>query len=548
MLPIAPIVSSVITFIESVLLVQVSGTASSLLRRALKLLSFIPSFDSRVQLILLSFCVPAGVLALLVFPFSSQLVAADMLLAGALGFSAACCWIMFACVLAIVAARVVYMVCAAKRSSSEQCESGLQLAADIREYYMTGITGDRGESCTSIAERINAYCHYGTPAMGKTICNVGLAASCAVAAVLLAVYSNIPAAAACGVLAAVLTLYTILAACPRALTVLYPLVLRVVLVVLEALYIPIVETLAELLHCVTPCNQCVRLLNTSKLPFTESQTVCTACELQGQKTWRHSPFAQPWLCYGDDVMHAFGPFVCFLVVVVIIGLPAAECYISFRALSIMSHAYTVGNSDSEKYMGVLSMLHTPAVYTFVMYKMEYVHYVLFTFAYKLFAAVLSHVQVSCSAPFALLTLYTIQTVLTVALRPYNNSACFLLSVIMCLLNVLVSTLPIMEHFGVRVPPVLRTVAAAAASCIPVVLLLASFVVMRVRRVRMERMSVIEIDGVEEDGCVVCDRVEQLCNDISKLFEKDVFMCIQTYSHALAVCGGLASGYFFGCYI
>lgn len=523
MFPIAPIISSIITFLQTVSLGTnamrgVSDGVVSILQRVLEILSFIPPFDSRVQLACVAYVFALLLMCVLIFPAAP--VPATLF----------------------------------PRNGGAPRDSAISLSRDMRDFYMTGIATGGADSVVSIEARLLAFTdprHNCTvPQKLMLPCIILACALCAgvAAAVLYRVYKYTAIAIALATLCAPLTLCFVLsvvfafAGCCSKIRVL---LLRVCIVLLELIYIPVAEALVDMLHYDTPCGDgFVCVLENSRLDTVRrNYTCCSIGNITSEYAcWRTSPYGEPWLNYKTDIVRHFSPFIAYTVLAVVVGVPVLEFIICYRCGKIIECAYTTGDTAEQMYEDALSNIKTPMMYTFFAYKHKYVYMPALMFGYKSAVVGASHVDDTIlHMPVLLPALTGIAVIASRVIAVYRYPVCQAMDTVMYALSCVVCLLPLFVKNAAVI-----TIAKCAASCVPVLVFVFVFIALRVHKKRMGDVDVLSVDGYSEDGEVVRSRQAGLYAGIDSIINSEVSRIIALYGTAQALLGAVVYVYFCCC--
>lgn len=521
MFPVAPIISSIITFLQTVSLSSntmrnVSSGVVSILQRALDILSFIPPFDSRVQLVCVVYVFIAAVMCVLVFPISHL---------------------------------------SAHPRSAHCRDTATALAADVRNFYMTGIAVENAESVVSIDARMRAFTDpLHDRSTARKLVVPCIAVGCAICAAIAAAavyctteYTIITITLA--VVSLLLILYSILGALfilIKCCDVLRTLMLRACIVLLELVYIPVTEALADMLHPYAPCGSddvCVPVDSASDI-VRRNYTCCATNNTAGYSHWHVAPRSEPWLDYSTDIIEHFSPFIAYAVLAVVVGVPALELCICYKCGRIIECAYTTGDDADAMYEDAISNIKTPVKYTFFAYKRRYVHMPAILFAYKAAVVAASHVdETYMHAPILLPALTGFAMTLCGAINVHRYKICQVMDTIMYVLGFVVCLMPLFTDSTTII-----TIIKCAASAIPVLVFVFVFIASLVHNRRMRDVDVLSVDGYSEDGDVVRNRQATLYACIDAIINTEAANIITVYSIMQLLIGIIAVMYFVYCVI
>lgn len=537
MLPISPIISSIITFLETQSVASAGGVISILQTVDTQISK--PT-SPQLQLAFFGYLIPILAMGILVFPFSSRLPILDVFLSLLGGYTVSLLtsglWWPLAALAVVVVAYVVLLVCLER---GRKKEDPVGLAKDVRDYYMTGICEDGSCSCVEIEERLELFVDYGNRRRKKNIVAFGLCGVFIVLATVAGVFYGKPLVVV--VLSTVAFLFLangLLTVSSKVATWLSSMTLRASIVILEALYIPTTETATKLLQPVAYCPSCT-VGGNPLLMGNATAYRCTQCN----EGWRLSPSGFPGVDYISSIIIALGPFLVFIILVYAVGLAFLEYRLCKVCVEILMAAGTCGVTPDDIYKDTLSSLHTPAVYTFFLYKRKYsTHLPCLFLLSKLIPPLISQLQQSLDAHYILTPYFFLNIVILLLLRPYHALPCLVLGVLMDGCNMLASLLLL---FSPRIPQAVHTALKVVSASTPVAGWLAVFLLLYVRRRRREKEEEIEVDGVGEDGDVVRERMENLYKRIDRIMEKEAIGLLVAYGLVFGITGGIACGYYLG---
>lgn len=598
MLPIAPIISSVITFLQTLSLSTSGmeegiGKLVTLLQSVMSFFDKLPRIDGRAQLLATGCVIPFAVLAVLVVPFhAGSLCILEFVAAFLVGLFARSPWLSapLLCVLAVLWAAPFVAACCRGRDGAAACAgcgssavSGEDVARELRQYYMTGIVSADGRSCAEIdgmmADFVNsgrfpavpspcacACCPENTKRIRLRMIRPAVALGVAIAIALFAVFALAPHVpvgfvAIAAVAAAAIALAAVVEgvkACLGPVNGVSTLFLRVAVVVLEMLYIPNAELLVALLHPYAPCGggrvSCVAGAAGSPMGVTERNYTCLAVldedPLAANRTscFARSPYGQPWLDYERDVVAPLLPLCIVVLALLGGGLPLLEFAVCRKCKRVIDNCRTTGSTAEQQYEDVLSALHTPLVYTFFVYREPFLHVVpSLLFVYRALLVGLSHVQQFLGIWYAVPPLLLAALLLSIALRAHRHAFCRVLDAAMYALSLAVSVVPPLSRvvFGGDTAAVGKacSIAKAVSACVPVAVFVFVFARQAVLRRRMSAASEMEIEDVVEDGDVLRDRMSELYSGVDKIINREVLDYVGVYSFIYVTASCLAGGFF-----
>lgn len=540
MLPLSPIISSIITFLETQSIASAGGVIS--------ILQTIDKHVSRpaspqLQLLVFAYILPLIAITFFIFPFSSinPVFLISLSLFGGFSFSRLLsgCWWPFA---AFCATAIAYTVAVAsmKKKKKEEKEDARLLAKDMRDFYMTGICEDGRNSCKQIEDRLEAFLAFGERGIANTIATFLLSCLCAATALVAwLAFGRKEIAATMALLAFLFLAFGLLTATSKIAPRLLSATLRASIVILEALYMPCAETATKVLR---PLSYCPGACTTGSNPLLMGNATAFACT-DCNAGWRLSPSGFPGVDYMSSIVKAFLPFLAFVLLVYAIGLPFLEWRISDRCVGIVLASGTSGATPDDVYAESLSCLRTPAIYTFFLYRRQFARWLpALVLLSKLLPAIIGQLQEALGVFFLLPPFFILNIVLLAAIRPYHSLPCLFLGMAMHACNTVSSLLPL---FSGSVPRVVDILLKVVSSCAPIAGWVVVFVVLCVRRRRRGKREEIEVDDVVEDGEVVRERMANLYKSVDNIIAKEVISLLVVYGCLFATAGAVASGYYFG---
>lgn len=246
--------------------------------------------------------------------------------------------------------------------------------------------------------------------------------------------------------------------------------LRVLLMVLDMLYIPILTVLITMMtpsQIGCPADEYLyyQVKDTDILwyPFVNHTTTCRACiDAEYRSTFCERKCSgvpelrmiqAPDLLFVNDVIRIAGGLLLYSLVIVMLGLPFLWWYIIKRNHKYIDRINVFGETEEIKYGAIIHRLRSTGVFLFEDYKSKYAMWGLFELLLKFVLMVLSLIQeiftdrMIYGFPFY----YIITVGLMIRLRPYLYTFNNLFETISESMNLLFAIFTIVAFQGVEIP-------------------------------------------------------------------------------------------------
>ena len=211
-------------------------------------------------------------------------------------------------------------------------------------------------------------------------------------------------------------------------------------------------------------------VNASPIPDDEIPLQQEFCSKQcnGYQTLRLSDDLS--LRFMNDIIAVNTAPIIFTVIFIMFGIPVFYYILVSSNRHFVTNLNVYGKTAEQKWVNILSRLHTTGIFLFDHYKIQYSFWSVLGLFYKFVIMVLSTLSNSVSyyTVFGLPVVYLLMFIFICKMRPYMFTSNNVLDGILYFLNCVYACFPIAALFGITIPTIAMIGVSAAMLVLPVI--------------------------------------------------------------------------------
>jgi hypothetical protein len=268
--------------------------------------------------------------------------------------------------------------------------------------------------------------------------------------------------------------------------------LRILMLVLESLYIPILTALVSLAipknAAICPQGEFPMYVNGTNADslrmFIARETECFPCDLTsgnvtnaaacgalcaGAAAWRNA--ADLHLSYNSDIFRPGIVVMIFVVVGIMVGIPALFYSVISTNTRFLLRINVFGTEVETKWVSLLNRLHSPGIFLFASYKRQYCKWQIVSIAEKFIVMLVTTIAafVVGQLAFGLPVIYLAVGGFIAIKRPYVRGVNSFCDALLFFMNAFLAIVPILGLMGATIPQRVLGPVSLALVIVPVLL-------------------------------------------------------------------------------